>query len=123
MQKKFQNLIIFLKKESKKGVIEYKLIDHASLGFDDIIKNLSNKELKIPYRKQKIYILLTGKDDKENKIWNEGNKIKSLKTYYPLKNILNKDEWNDLIKTMIKRGIHIYRNNKNRQGHNNEHLS
>ena len=116
----FNNL---LKNGIKKGVIEYKLIDHASLGFDDIIKNLSNKELKIPYRKQKIYILLTGKDDKENQIWNEGNKIKSLKKYYPLKNILNKDEWNDLIKTMIKRGIHIYRNNKNRQGHNNEHLS
>ena len=116
----FNNL---LKNGIKKGVIEYKLIDHASLGFDDIIKNLSNKELKIPYRKQKIYILLTGKDEKENQIWTEGNKIKSLKTYYPLKNILNKDEWNDLIKTMIKRGIHIYRNNKNRQGHNNEHLS
>ena len=116
----FKNL---LKNGIKKGVVEYKLIDHGSPGFDDLIKKLSIKENKIEYRKEKIYILLTGKDDKDNQIWNESKKIKSLKSYYPLKNILNKEEWNDLIKTMQKKGIHIYRTNKNRQGHDNNHLS
>ena len=116
----FKNL---LKNGIKKGVIEYKMIDHGSLGFTDIIKAISKIEKDIPYRKEKIFILLTGKDDKEEQIWNEKNKIKSLKTYYPLKDVLNKDEWNNLVKTMIKRGIHIYRNKKNRQGHDNNHLS
>ena len=116
----FNNL---LKNGIKKGVVEYKLIDHGSVGFGDLIKQLSIKENKILYRKEKIYILLTGKDDKDNQIWNESNKIKSLKSYYPLKNVLNKEEWNDLIKTMKKKGIHIYRENKNRQGHDNNHLS
>ena len=116
----FNNL---LKNGIKKGIKEYKLIDHASLGFDVLIKNISKVDNNIPYRKEKIYILLTGKDEKENQIWNESNKIKSLKTYYPLKNVLKPEEWNDLIKTMKKRGIHIYRTNKNRQGHDNSHLS
>ena len=40
-----------------------------------------------------------------------------------MKNVLNKEEWNDLIKTIQKKGIHIYRTNKNRQGHDNNHLS
>ena len=121
--KNIQEFNDLLKNGIKKGVKEYKLIDHTSLGFDDLIKNISKVEEKIPYRKEKIYILLTGKDGKENQIWNESNKIKSLKKYYPLKNVLKKEEWNDLVKTMNKRGIHIYRKNKNRQGHDNKHLS
>ena len=104
-------------------VIEYKLIDHSSLGFDDIIKSIGNKNKEINFRKEKINILITGKDEKDNQIWNEGNKIKSLKTYYPLKNVLNRKEWDDLIKIITKRGKHIYRKNKNRQGHDNKHLS
>ena len=107
----------------KKGIIEYKLEDHASLGFDDIIKGLGDKEKEVKFRKEKIYILLTGKDDNEKQIWNEKNKIKNLKNYYPLKNVLNNEEWNNLIKTMKKRGIHIYRDQPNRQGHKNGHES
>ena len=107
----------------KKGIIEYKLEDHASLGFDDVIKGLSDKDKDIKFRKEKIYILLTGKDDNEKQIWNEKNKIKSIKNYYPLKNVLNTQEWGDLIRTMKKRGIHIYRSQPNRQGHENGHES
>ena len=120
MQKISKNLMIFF---IKKGIIEYKLEDHASLGFDDIIKGLGDKEKEVKFRKEKIYILLTGKDDNEKQIWNEKNKIKNLKNYYPLKNVLNNDEWNVLIKTMKKRGIHIYRDKPNRQGHKNGHES
>ena len=117
------DFISLLKNGIKKGVIEYKLIDHSSLGFDDIIKSIGNKNKEINFRKEKINILITGKDEKDNQIWNEGNKIKSLKTYYPLKNVLNRKEWDDLIKIITKRGKHIYRKNKNRQGHDNKHLS
>ena len=116
----FNNL---LKNGIKKGIMEYKLEDHASLGFEEIINNFANKDKDIKFRKEKIFILLTGKDEKENQIWNEKNKIKSLKAYYPLKNVLDTKEWGDLIKTMKKRGIHIYRDTKNRQGHCNGHES
>ena len=112
-----------LEKGIKKGIIEYKFEDHASLGFEDVINKLANKDSDIKFRTEKIFILLTGKDDKEKQIWNEKNKIKSLKNYYPLKNILNTEEWGKLIKTMKKRGIHIYRDQKNRQGHGNGHES
>ena len=116
----FNNL---LKNGIKKGIMEYKLEDHTSLGFDEIINNFGNKDKDIKFRKEKIFILLTGKDEKDNQIWNDKNKIKSLKTYYPLKNVLDTKEWGELIKTMKKRGIHIYRNTKNRQGHCNGHES
>ena len=121
--KSIEEFISLLKNGIKIGIKEYKMVDHSSLGFDDIIKNISIKENEVPFRKEKIKILFTGKDENENQIWNEGNKFKKLKTYYPLKNIYNKEGWNALIKLIQKRGIHVYRNDKNRQGHDNDLMS
>ena len=115
--------ISLLKNGIKIGVIEYKITDHLSLGFEDIITNISIKDKKVPYRKEKINIIMTGKDEKENDIWGKDLKIRRIKMYYPLKNVLNKEEWNDLIKSIQKRGIHVYRKNKNRQGHDNGLMS
>jgi len=121
--KTIEEFISLLKNGIKIGVKEYKMVDHSSLGFDDIIKNISIKENEVPFRKEKVKILFTGKDENENQIWNEGNKFKKLKTYYPLKNIFNKEGWNALIKLIQKRGIHVYRKDKNRQGHDNDLMS
>ena len=71
--------------------MEYKLESHASLGFEEIINNFGNKDRDIKFRKEKIFILLTGKDENENQ--------------------------------MKKRGIYIYRDAKNRQGHCNGYES
>ena len=115
--------ISLLKDGIKIGVIEYKINDHSCLGFDDILKHISNKDKNVPFRKEKINMIMSGKDEKENKIWEKDVKIKRLKLYYPLKNVLSKEEWNDLIKLIQKRGVHVYREFKNRQGHDNGHMS
>ena len=103
----------------KKGVISYKMIDHSSKGFMDVINLISDTSKDIPLRKLKILILVTGEDKEKNYIWNEKHAILSLKKYYPLKNVLIRKEWDYLI-TKIKRGLHIYRKKKNRQGHSND---
>ena len=104
----------------KKGIISYKMIDHTSAGFMDVINLISDVSKDIPLRKLKILILVTGEDKQKNIIWNKNHVIKSLKNYYPLKNVLIRKEWDYLVKIINKRGLHIYREEKNRQGHSND---
>ena len=109
-----------LKNGITKGVVSYKLTDHGSAGFMDIINLISDASKDIPLRKLKIDILITGKDENGEIIWNESKSLRSLKNYYPLKNVLTKLEWDDIMKQLTKRGLHIYRNTPNRQGHSND---
>ena len=109
-----------LKNGITKGVVSYKLTDHGSAGFMDIINLISDASKDIPLRKLKIDILITGKDENGDIIWNESKSLRALKNYYPLKNVLTKLEWNDIMKQLTKRGLHIYRNTPNRQGHSNK---
>ena len=53
-------------------------------------------------------------------IWNESKSLRSLKNYYPLKNVLTKLEWDEIMKELKNRGLHIYREEPNRQGHSND---
>ena len=104
----------------KKGVISYKMVDHTSDGFMDVIKLIGDKSKEIPLRKLKILILVTGKDESMKQIWNNSNIIRSLKNYYPLKNVLIRKEWDYLMKSIRGRALHQYRDGKNRQGHSND---
>ena len=104
----------------KKGEKSYKMIDHASDGFMDLLNELANESKDIPLRKLKILILITGKDKEQNEIWNKNKKTRAFKNYYPLKNVLVKKEWDYLMKTLKERGLHVYRDLKNRQGHSND---
>ena len=104
----------------KKGEKSYKMIDHASEGFMDLLNELANESKDIPLRKLKILILITGKDKEQNEIWNKNKKTRAFKNYYPLKNVLVKKEWDYLMKTLKERGLHVYRDQKNRQGHSND---
>ena len=109
-----------LKNGITKGIQSYKLLNHSSEGFMQIINLLADQSKDIPLKKFKILVLVTGKDKKQNVIWDASKNIKSLKCYYPLKNVLVKKEWDYLIKTLNNRGLHIYRDQKNRQGHSND---
>ncbi len=109
-----------LKNGITKGIKNYKLIDHSSPGYMEIINLISDVSKDIPLRKIKILVLVTGHDKEKNIIWNGATNIKSLKCYYPLKNVLIKAEWDYLMKTLNNRKLHIYRDIKNRQGHSNE---
>jgi hypothetical protein len=104
----------------KKGEKSYKMIDHASDGFMDLLNELANESKDIPLRKLKILILITGKDKEQNEIWNKNKKTRAFKNYYPLKNVLVKKEWDYLMKTLKERGLHVYRDLENRQGHSND---
>ena len=103
-----------------KGEISYKMVDHTSEGFMDLINILSDISKDIPLKKLKILILISGKDKKQNVIWNKSNIFRNFKNYYPLKNVLIDEEWDYLMKSIRKRGLHIYRDQKNRQGHSND---
>jgi hypothetical protein len=109
-----------LKNGITKGIQSYKLLNHSSEGFMQIINLLADQSKDIPLKKFKILVLVTGKDKNKNVIWDASKNIKSLKCYYPLKNVLVKKEWDYLIKTLNNRGLHIYRDQKNRQGHCND---
>lgn len=99
--------------------MSYKMTDHGSEGFMDLINILSDRSKDIPLKKLKIFILMTGKDKQKNIIWNKSDIFREFKNYYPLKNVLIDKEWNYLMKSINKTGIYIYRNQKNRQGHSN----
>ena len=103
-----------------KGEISYKMLDHTSEGFMDLIDILSDASKDIPLKKLKILILITGKDKKQNVIWNKSNIYRKYKNYYPLKNVLINKEWDYIMKTLQKARKHIYRELKNRQGHSND---
>ena len=103
-----------------KGTMSYKMIDHTSEGYMDLINILSDKSKDIPLKKLKILILISGKDKEQNIIWNKSNILRNFKNYYPLKNVLTNKEWDYLMKNIIRKRKHIYRDQKNRQGHSND---
>ena len=103
-----------------KDTISYKMLDHTSEGFMDLLNILSDKSKDIPLKKLKILILITGKDKKQNIIWNKSNIFRKFRNYYPLKNVLIDKEWDYLMKAIGQKGKHIYREQKNRQGHSND---
>ena len=106
----------------KKSNVEIKIINPDSIGYNDLMNSLLDENIKdIPLRGEKLFILMTGRDN-SNVVWNGGNiirdfeKIKKAKTFLS-ENLLNKFE------EIKKSAIHIYRGGSdmcNRHGHSND---
>jgi len=78
-------------------------------------------KIDIPLRYEKLTSILSGKDEKGNDLWNNGNVLRTHRKDYQIFIQKNKPEiWNEISKANIE---HKYREKINRQGHSNSKKS
>lgn len=103
--------------------VSYKLKNSSSTGFKDLSNKLLDLKAEIPLRAEIIKILLLGRDDSEQIVYNHGgicyldNAKKFKKAFLLTKSA---DEWQKIEEKIEARGDHSYRKEKrNRHGHGN----
>eukprot|EP00833_Pecoramyces_ruminatium_P012738 jgi/Orpsp1_1/1186770/evm.model.d7180000053193.1 len=104
-----------------KGYLNYKFVNESSNGYFDLKNKFLDETLDVPLRFEKMFLMLTGKDENEKIIWNNGNGIRSGIVDY--KNFIIKHNpllWDDFKK--LKK-FYIYRDEPNRHGHSNSKVS
>ena len=114
----FNNL---MKNGITKGYLTHKISNDSSKGYIELKKKLIDEKLDIPLRYEKLKAILSGKDEKGEDLWNNGNAIRIHRKEYQIfiqKN--NPKLWEDISKMTL---IHKYREKVNRQGHSNEKKS
>ena len=111
----FNNL---MKNGITKGYLNYKILNDSSKGYIELKKKILDEKIDIPLRFEKIKSIVTGKDEKGEELWNNGNAIRVHRKYYQIFCQKNKPEfWEEISKINIFE--HKYREKINRQGHSN----
>ena len=114
----FNNL---MKNGITKGYLTHKIANDSSKGYIDLKKKLLDEKVDIPLRYEKIKTILSGKDEKGEIVWNNGNPLRVRRKDYKLFIEKNKPEiWEEISKMDIE---HKYREKVNRQGHSNSKKS
>lgn len=103
--------------------VSYNLRNSSSIGFKDLSNKLLDLKAKVPLRAEIIKILLLARDDEDQIVYNNGevcyiDNFKKFKKGFLLTKTA--EEWEVIEKKMENRGIHKYREKKNRHGHGNE---
>jgi hypothetical protein len=118
------DFINLLNKGIKKGQVELIIVNPDSIGYNDLMNKLLDVENKdIPLRNEKLFIMLTGRNENSEAVWNQGNFLRDTDKIKKAKNILDEkllEKYNEMRKTS---GIHIYRggaDKRNRHGHSND---
>jgi hypothetical protein len=118
------DFINLLNKGIKKGQVEIIILNPDSIGYNDLMNKLLDVENKdIPLRNEKLFIMLTGRNENSEAVWNQGNFLRDTDKIKKAKNILDEkllEKYNEMRKTS---GIHIYRggaDKRNRHGHSND---
>ena len=104
-----------------KGYLTHKISNDSSKGYIDLKKALLDESLEIPLRYEKLKAILSGKDEKGEDLWNNGNAIRTHRKDYQVffqKN--NPKLWEEICKMNLE---HKYREKINRQGHSNSKKS
>ena len=118
-QKDFVNL---LNNGIKKSNVEIKILNTDSIGYNDLMNSLLDENIEdIPFRAEKLFILMTGQDNC-NIIWNEGNIIRDLDKIEKAKKFLS-EKLLKKFEEIKKKTIHKYRGGSdmcNRHGHSND---
>ena len=108
--KKKSKFIKILNKGIKKGQVELIIVNPDSIGYNDLMNKLLDVENKdIPLRNEKLFIMLTGRNENSEAVWNQGNFLRDTDKIKKAKNILDEkllEKYNEMRKTS---GIHIYR--------------
>jgi hypothetical protein len=110
----------------KDGITKAKTTAHitnsSSLGFIGLKNKLLNLDNDVPLRLEKLEIILLGRDDKNNIVWNLGNTLRTkLQQFKDVFTTVSDPEiWNILLDKYKTRDMHVYREDENRHGHSNE---
>lgn len=111
----------------KRNSIEINILNSDSIGFNDLINSLLEEEeenkANIPLRKEKLFILLTGRKENAEIIWNQGNCLRDIDKIERAKKIFDKDWLEKYEKMKAEFGIYLYRGGDkvcNRHGHSND---
>ncbi len=122
--KNTDDFVNLLNKGIKKGEVEITIVNPDSIGYIDLINNLLDKNNNnIPLRNEKIFILITGRNENSDILWNQGNFLRDMDKIKKAKQILDAnliEKYDEMRKT---NGIHIYRGGAdkcNRHGHSND---
>jgi len=104
-----------------KGYFNYKFVNESSNGYLDLKYKLLDEKLDVPLRFEKMKLMLIGKDENEQIIWNNGNGIRTgIKDYKEFILKYNESLWKEIRKD---KNFYIYREKPNRHGHSNFKVS
>ena len=105
---------------------EFKIINFATQGVNDIKEALLDVNRIVEDRFKKIWVYMMGKGTNGNIVWNNGHAIR-ITVIEPFEKVFShfhKEElWNKLLPIYKKNSMHIYRGGKgyaNRHGHSND---
>jgi uncharacterized protein YegL len=105
-----------------RGTTSLSIVNNSSMGNIELKQSLLDLNNNIPDRIGKLKILLLGRDDKDNIVWNNGNvlftQLAEFETIFT--KLGQTDQWNAVKDEYKKRNRHIYRDLVNRHGHSNE---
>ena len=100
-----------------KGYLNHKISNDSSKGYNELKIKLLDDKIDIPLRYEKLKGIITGKDEKGEELWNNGNAIRTHRKDYQKFFEKNKPElWEEICKINLE---HKYREKINRQGHSN----
>ena len=104
-----------------KGYLNHKISNDSSKGYNELKIKLLDDKIDIPLRYEKLKGIITGKDEKGEELWNNGNAIRTHRKDYQKFFEKNKPElWEEICKINLE---HKYREKINRQGHSNNKKS
>jgi len=108
----------------KRGNVEITVINPESIGFNDLINFLLDEDNKsISLRQEKLFVLITGRNENSDVLWNQGNLLRNLDKIQKAKTIFD-SHWLEKFETIKNEcGVYLYRggNEKcNRHGHSND---
>ena len=119
--KEISEFNLLMKNGITKGYLTHKILNESSKGYIELKKKLLDDKIDIPLRYEKLASILSGKDEKGNDLWNNGNALRTHRKDYQIFIQKNKPEiWNEISKANIE---HKYREKINRQGHSNSKKS
>jgi len=114
----FKNLLI---NGVTKGYLNYKFENESSNGYVDLKNKFLDEKLDVPLRFEKLFLMLSGKDENEQNVWNNGNGIRNgIADYKEFILTHNPSVWEDIKK--LKK-YYVYRDLPNRHGHSNSKVS
>ena len=105
--KEISEFNLLMKNGITKGYLTHKILNESSKGYIELKKKLLDDKIDIPLRYEKLASILSGKDEKGNDLWNNGNALRTHRKDYQIFIQKNKPEiWNEISKANIE---HKYR--------------
>jgi len=120
------DFVTILNEGVKRNSVEITVVNPDSIGYNDLINLLldeNDENNKTASRQEKLFVLLTGRNDQSEVLWNQGNLLRDLNKIQRAK-ALFEPEWLEKYEQVRNDcGIYIYRGgeeNRNRHGHSND---